>query len=113
MSSTKNSNDNDLNSEPKVELSDSPEIESVIIEKGPCEDSFFVPKKSRDLKEFESLNACGKEISKNIILTTTKKNWQESKNSLENELKANKTLDSFNYWQSFFSSKLGSIGNFF
>lgn len=108
LTSTLISSDSDHNSEPKVELCNSPEIESVIIEKGPCGDSLMVAKKSRDLKEFESLNACGKEISQNIIMAAS----HHPKQAKLNDLKANSSLESLNYWQSFFASKLGSIGKF-
>lgn len=115
LSSTKNSSDTNEKNESKIELFDSLEVESVIIEKGPCENSLFVPEKSRDLKEFESLNAPGKHINKNIILTTNNNNTtteSTNKTFLLNQLKTNSNLDSFNYWQSFFTSKIGSIGKF-
>lgn len=113
LSSTKSSGDYKKKNESKIELFDSSEIESVIIEKGPCDNSLFMPEKSRDLKEFESLNASQKQINKNIILTTTNNNTipeSTNKTSLINQLKTNSNLDSFNYWQSFFTSKIGSFG---
>lgn len=112
LSTNQKSSDDETRIE-SIEDPDSPEVESVIIEKAPCEDSIFVPKKSRDLKEFETLSASGQD-NKNIILTSscssTIKLKPEAKiDKHDNNLMLN-SIDSLNYWQAFFTSKFGSLG---
>ena len=112
MSSNQKSSDDETKNESN-EMFDSPEVESVIIEKAPCEDSIYVPKKSRDLKEFETLSASGHDLNRNIILTTacssTNKLKLEPKKDKHENLMLN-SLESLNYWQAFFTSKFGSLG---